>query len=96
MKSARDLSGSNLPGNLPGNLVNFDKPKITAKTAQRQTAVKPGKYQCQRCQTNFRYSSALLQCPKCGTKTADNLLLVYTEESPENEMLTPEDFSAGD
>jgi hypothetical protein len=79
------------------NKLAESKPNGTsAKAVQRSNTAKGGQYTCQKCQTSFKYSTGRIQCPKCLTEIPDNLLLTYTEETPSAEMLSKEDFSAGD
>jgi uncharacterized Zn finger protein (UPF0148 family) len=70
---------------------------MNARAAQRLESIKKGTYACQKCQTQFKYASGDLKCPKCGTMKADNLVPFYMENDPErDEMLSRDDFSAGD
>lgn len=70
---------------------------MNARAAQRLESIKKGNYVCQKCQAQFKYTSGDLQCPKCDTEKADNLVPIYVENDPErDEMLTRDEFSAGD
>ena len=68
----------------------------TAHQAQR-VAAKPGKYECQACNSHFTYAAgSALMCPKCKTRVPDQLIPIHTEEDPQaDEMLTRDDFTAG-
>jgi uncharacterized Zn finger protein (UPF0148 family) len=72
------------------------QPKVTARVAQRRTGAKTGEYVCQKCQTQFKYTTGQLKCPKCGTGIADDLIPFYTEDGPEKEGLSTDEFHGGD
>jgi protein-arginine kinase activator protein McsA len=70
---------------------------MNAKTAQRLESIKKGTYVCQKCQTQFKYASGDLKCPKCNTMKAEDLVPFYMENDPErDEMLSRDEFAAGD
>ncbi len=70
----------------------------TAKAAQRQHA-RTGEYLCEACRTRFQYTTTEkdIACPHCHNVKADTLTPIYMEDDPqESEMLSKDEFSAGD
>jgi hypothetical protein len=69
----------------------------SAREMQRGEA-RTGEYLCEACRTRFSFSAGQkLSCPKCHNRMPDALTPLYMEDDPSrNEMLGPDNFSAGD
>ena len=58
---------------------------------------RPNVYQCQECEEVFSVIGNVTRCPGCFSEDRTNLIVLHAEFDPEiDEMMTKDDFAAGD
>ena len=70
----------------------------TARAAQKIPR-RSGEYLCEQCRTQFKYKASEkdISCPHCRNANADTVTPIYVADDPqETEMLSKDEFSAGD
>ncbi len=69
---------------------------MKAKMPGRQQAPETADYLCIWCDTSFHYESGTLECPNCGNSSRSDLVPIYVEENPREEVLyTADEFHGG-